>query len=104
MSEDALRAVAAQIERGWSQGADARDAHGRSVGLNSDKAQAWSLLGAFGLAATDGVPPDHVRRALVALSGVIGTDSLQRWNDAPDRTREEVLFALDEAIAQIETV
>lgn len=103
MSEDALRAVAAQIERGWSQGADARDAQGRVVGLNSDEAQAWSLLGAFALSATDGVPRNHVRRALVALSDVIGTDSLQQWNDAPDRTREEVLSALEEAIAKIDT-
>ena len=103
MSEDALRAVAAQIERGWSQGADARNAQGRAVGLNSGEAQAWSLLGAFALAATDGIPGDHVRRALVALSDVIGIDSLQEWNDAPDRTREEVLSALEEAGEQIET-
>lgn len=97
MSEDALRAVAAQIERGWSQGADARNAHGRAVGLNSDEAQAWSLLGAFALVASDGIPPPGVRRALVALSDVIGTDSLEEWNDAPARTREEVLSALAEA-------
>ena len=103
MSVDALRAVAARIERGWSQGANARDAHGRAVGLNSDEGQAWSLIGAFSLAATDGIPRGHVRRALVAFSDVIATDSLQQWNDAPDRTREEVLSALDEARAKIDT-
>lgn len=103
MSEDALRAVAARIERGWSQGADARDAQGRAVGLNTDEAQAWSLLGAFALAATDGIPPTHFRRALVRLSDVIGTDSLKEWNDAPARTREEVLSALAEAAEHVGT-
>jgi hypothetical protein len=102
MSEDALRAVVARIERGWSQGADARDAQGRSVALTSDEAQAWSLIGAFALAATDGIPRSHVRRALVVLSDVIATDSLQEWNDDHDRTREEVLSALEQAIEQVE--
>jgi hypothetical protein len=45
MSEDALRAVAARIERGWSQGLDARDAEGRAVHLTSDEARAWTLVG-----------------------------------------------------------
>jgi hypothetical protein len=67
MSEDALRAVAARIERGWSQGLDARDGEGRAVHLTSDEARAWTLVG-LALTATDGIPIDHVRRALVALS------------------------------------
>jgi hypothetical protein len=102
MSADALHAVAAQIARGWSQGADARDADGRAVPLSSDAARAWSPLGAFALLATDGIRTDHVRRALVAFADVIGADSLQAWNDAPGRSREEVLSALEEAIEQIE--
>jgi hypothetical protein len=102
MSADALRAVAAQIERGWSQGADARDADGRAVPLRSDAARAWSPLGAFALLATDGIPTRHVRRALVAFADVTGADSLQEWNDAPERSREEVLSALQEAIEQVE--
>jgi hypothetical protein len=102
MSADALRAVAAQIERGWSQGADARDADGRAVPLISDAARAWSPLGAFALLATDGIPTDHVRRALVAFADVTGANSLQEWNDAPERNREEVLSALQEAIEQVE--
>jgi hypothetical protein len=51
MSEDALRAVAARIERGWSQGLDARDAEGRAVHLTSDEAQSWSLVGALALSS-----------------------------------------------------
>jgi hypothetical protein len=102
MSADALHAVAAQIERGWSQGADARDADGRAVPLSSDAARAWSPLGAFALLAADGIPTDHVRQALVAFADVTGADSLQAWNDAPGRSREEVLSALEEAIEQIE--
>jgi hypothetical protein len=87
---------------GESQGADARDAQGRAVALTSDEAEAWSLIGAFALSATDGIPRNHVRRALVVLSDVIATDSLQEWNNASDRTRVEVLSALEEAIEQVE--
>ena len=72
------------------------------MALTSDEAQAWSLIGAFALAATDGIPRGHVRRALAVLSDVIATDSLQDWNDADDRTREEVLSALGQAIGQVE--
>jgi hypothetical protein len=36
------------------------------------------------------------------LSDVIATDSLQEWNNASDRTRVEVLSALEEAIEQVE--
>ena len=102
MSADALHAVAAQIARGWSQGADARDADGRAVPLSSDAARAWSPLGAFALLATDGIPTVHVRRALVAFADVTGADSLQDWNDAPGRTRAEVLSALGKAIEHVE--
>lgn len=59
-------------------------------------------LGAFALLATDGIPTRHVRRALVAFADVTGADSLQERNDAPERSREEVLSALQEAIEQVE--
>ena len=45
----------------------------------------------FALAGTDGVPPGDARRAPVAFAEVIKAGSLEAWNDAPDRTRGEVL-------------
>jgi hypothetical protein len=98
----ALRAVRARLVRGWSQGANARDGAGRAVGIASDEAEAWSLLGAFALAATDGIPLRHVPVALRALADVTQARSLNDWNDAPSRNKEEVLSALDSAIGRIE--
>jgi hypothetical protein len=66
----------------------------------SEEARQWSLVGAFALAATDGIPASDTRRALAAFAEVIRADSLEAWNDAPDRTREEVLSALEDAINQ----
>ena len=84
MSVDALRAVAAQ--------------------LTSDAARAWSRLGAFALLAADGIPTVHIRRALVAFADVTGADSLQAWNDAPGRSREEVVSALEERSSRSKTL
>jgi hypothetical protein len=101
MPADALRAVRRRIEQGWSQGADARDAGGDAVGLASRQAEAWSLLAAFALSATDGIPTDHVPAAMRALAEMTGAESFQEWNDHPLRTRQQVLDALDAAIARI---
>jgi hypothetical protein len=103
MAKDALRAVRARIERGWSQDADARDADGEVVRLGSLEACSWSLAGAFALVAMDGIPMSHVVPALRAIAEVAGTDSLVEWNDDPMRTHEEVLEALDAALLGLES-
>jgi hypothetical protein len=103
MGNDALRAVRARIEQGWSQYADARDESGGIVQLGSEDARAWSLLGAFAVAAKDGIPMNHVGPALRAIADVAGTDSLGEWNDDPLRTHEEVLEALDAALLRLES-
>jgi hypothetical protein len=103
MSADALRSVRARIERGWSQDADARAAGGEAVRLGSPEACSWSLVGAFALAATDGIPMNHVAPALRAIAEAAGTDSLVEWNDDPMRTHEEVLDALDAALLGLES-
>ena len=51
MPAHALRAIHAQIEKGWSQDAHARDGFGERVPLGSDEAISWTLCGAFALAA-----------------------------------------------------
>ncbi len=103
MGADALRAVRTRIEQGWSQSADARDASGEAVPLGDDDARAWSLRGAFALAATDGIPTNHVQPALRALAALTEADSLAEWNDFPNRTQREVLDLLDSALARMES-
>jgi hypothetical protein len=87
------------LSRDWSQGADACDASGEAVPLTSERAAAWSLIRAFALSATDGVPTDHVPAALRALADVTQADSFRDWSDHPLRTHEHVVDALNAAIS-----
>ena len=98
MSADALRAVRARVAQGWSQDAPARDAAGNEVPLTSAAAAAWSLCAALALAGKDGIPMNHIPRAIRAIADVTGADSLEGWNDDPHRTGADVLQALDAAI------
>jgi hypothetical protein len=102
MRADALRAVRGRIDTGWSQDAYARDASGEQVALGSDEAVAWTLCGAFALAGKDGIPMGDLPAALRALADVTRMESLNGWNDEAGRTKEEVLDALDAAIARVE--
>jgi hypothetical protein len=102
MPAHALRTVRARIDRGWSQGADARNGEGDAVILTSATAEAWSHLGAIALAATDGVAMNRVGPALRAVGDVTEARSLRDWNDYPNRTQAAVLDALDSGILRIE--
>lgn len=96
----------AMIERGWSQGADARDGAGHAVKPWCPDARMWSLLGALVAAleaATDrneGLEVGELAVACIALAAVIDHDSLESWNDDPTRTRADVLAALDRALTK----
>jgi hypothetical protein len=96
--------------RGWSRGAQARDAQGQIVLPWSDDAAAWSLLGA--LLATwqvhDMLDADFVAHradaqalgdATQALGEATGSAALDRWNDAEGRNVNEVVAAVDRALA-----
>jgi hypothetical protein len=95
--------------RGWSRGAQARDAQGQIVLPWSDDAAAWSLLGA--LLATwqvhDMLDADFVAHradaqalgdATQALGEATGTAALDQWNDAEGRNLAEVIAAVDGAL------
>ena len=99
------------LRSGWSKGAQARDARGHIVNAWSDEAASWSLVGAL-LASwhrhDDRVDADFVAhsaetRALTAgtdvLSRATGTLAIDTWNDEPERTRAEVLAAVDRALS-----
>ena len=98
--------------RGWSRGAQARDAQGRAVLPWSDDAVAWSLLGA--LLATwqvhDMSDEDFVAHradaqalgdATQALGEATGTAALDQWNDTEGRNVNEVVAAVDGALAAL---
>ena len=96
--------------RGWSRGAQARDAQGEIVLPWSDDAAAWSLLGALlatwqvhDMADADFVAHRADARALgdatEALGDATGTSALDRWNDAEGRNIGEVVAAVDRALA-----
>jgi hypothetical protein len=93
----------ALVERGWCQGADARNGDGAAVEAWDPGAESWSLLGAIvavlehEAAASGEIALDELAAALDALAAVIETDSLANWNDSGTRTRTEVLAVLDTA-------
>ena len=97
------------IERGWCQGANAKDKNGQPVSIWSDQAVAWCAAGALFAA---GIAPDHncweypvvVNLANNLLQKAIGRDrSIQAFNDRQWRVRP-VLAAFDRAIALAEMV
>ena len=104
MSADALRAVRARIASGWTRDVGARDNSGNEVSLISPEATAWSLCSAFALAGKNGIPMNHLPRAIRAIADVTGMESIEAWNDDPARTKQQVLDALDDAIGRVEGV
>jgi hypothetical protein len=104
MPAEALRAIRARIASGWAQDVSARDRFGNEVAVTSADATAWTLCSAFALAGKDGIPVNHLHRALRAVADVTRMDSIETWNDDPLRTQQQVLNALDDAIERVEGV
>jgi hypothetical protein len=110
MSKEAClaRNARARIERGWTQYADARRADGSIVHPCDGGAVSWSLLGALvvaveGVAAIEGehAAIRELARTCVLLADIVDSDSLEEWNDAGERTREDVLAALGQAATEV---
>jgi hypothetical protein len=106
-SREVLLAAADLLERGtWTQGCYARDAAGVAVYYNEDSARSFCLLGAMRLVA-EGHP--HYRSARVVLEDHLGVKAdgsgpcLGDWNDAPGRTKAEVVAKLREAAEKAES-
>lgn len=91
---DKLREARALIERGWTQGAFARNGSGHAVTYESGDASCFCVAGAL-LRATNGF--SEFERAVAALHAVT-RKAIHKWNDAPRRTKAEVVAALDKAI------
>lgn len=89
-----------RIEKGWTQGAFARNSVGDAVNEDSEQACAWCVTGALMAApriAVDDAARFYLHKAIASIDDA-SQHSLASWNDAPDRTQEEVLAAFDAAI------
>jgi hypothetical protein len=98
------------VESGWCQGAHARNGAGLEVPSWSEEARSWSLLGALLTSwhrqdsQDDADVISHLAdahalgEATEVLGEVIGTASLDRWNDAPQRTQKDVMAAMERAL------
>jgi len=105
---DKLREARALIERGWTQGADARDLYGDECSPNEEEAECYCANGAicrafYAASFTDRREQIHIAEGL--LNTAIGQEPggplhwpYIDWNDAPERTQAEVLAAFDRAI------
>lgn len=76
------------VEKGWTQAVMARDSAGYSVSEDDDRATCFCLYGALWRTAQnqDGLR-NSVRDALHDATG----GNFVKWNDAPGRTKDEVL-------------
>ena len=84
------------VERGWCQRASARNASGIPCEWDEPAACQWCSTGAM-LHVVSMFVWEHAG-ALNFLRQAIGQHSIVGWNDAPERTKEEVLAAFDRAI------
>lgn len=112
---DVLRNVRDLIARGWCQRVWAKDADGNTVLPNNPRAIAWCLSGAFYslvTATAQNVWQEAYNCVFDLLPGPYGSarDSEFRigvgmvpYNDAPGRTRDDVLELLNRAIDSLET-
>ena len=87
------------VQKGWCQGAEARDASGRPTDVDASDATAWSLLGALQASTVvdSTIELQDIGDAVAALAELITDPSLANWNDCEARTKLEVLGVLRDA-------
>lgn len=81
------------VEKGWTQGYFAKNAAGENVRLDSEEAESFCVLGAAFRAA--GCRNESFIRAALIAAAPAGEPA--EYNDAPGRTKEEVLALIDKA-------
>lgn len=95
-TKDLLRYAATLVMRGWTQGALARAKDGLKCQPEDSTAAEWCAIGAIRRAVDElNVRPARwwIGNACRALRVTINND-VAEWNDAPERTRDEVVNAL----------
>lgn len=99
---EVLEGAADLIASGWTKEALARNAEGKTVEPEDDDATCWCLMGATDRAAADGGSPWQVAyQARDIFRQSMGGElfCIPDWNDAPERTQDEVVAKLREAAA-----
>ena len=91
------------IKTGWTQEKMARNSDGHEVDPTDDSACRWCLIGALVKStqnADGSVSMDlgsDYHQATDSLRSLIGNNRLSLWNDAEERTQEDVLTLLNAA-------
>jgi hypothetical protein len=104
----------ALVASGWCQGTCARDSAGTPVLPWMPGARCWSIMGALACSwrsrrngeipwARDDPATDAYLLAAAALDRLLRCGP-QTWNDAPARTKQSVLQALDDALTETQQV
>lgn len=88
-------------EIGWTQGAYARDDRGAFADVEDPKAVCFCLSGAIRRARLnldEAAYSDSATAATLFIAEAGPGRSIPAWNDAPSRTKDDVLKTLDKAI------
>lgn len=103
MAAKVLRRAAEIVEQGFCQGHLAVNTEGRYVDELSPTATAWCALGAMCLAAhqVTGSRSNDLG-AWSALNALVQPTLIHEWNNAPERTADEVAQALRDAAERCE--
>lgn len=86
------------IERGWCQGALARNEGGLRVPIYDSRVTSVCSVGALVAGSAEHGDVCEAEDLLRVAAGVYHSD-VPTWNDDPQRTKEEVIQAFDDAIA-----
>ena len=89
----------AKIEQGWCQKTDAKDKFGNFVSADSYAAVCWCSEGAI----ISVVGLNNQAEDTMDILRFITNCGIVKWNDAPERTKEEVLELFDKAIDKADT-
>jgi hypothetical protein len=95
-TEQLLIEARALVEKGWCQGASARNDRGMLTEFFGNKAVTFCMSGALCRLMNPVLEP--WRKANDILASVVGC-GIGVWNDRPERTQAEVLEAFDNALA-----
>lgn len=92
-TDELLLEAIKKIEQGWCQGAKARDLEGEPIRPQGHAACSWSIIGALDARIMAPFSRDATRASnvLYSLTKEVDPVSLSAWNDAPERTKEEVI-------------
>lgn len=88
------------VDKGWVQGVAAVDGDGYCVGSSKATVCRLCALGAIWRSAGGSLTKEAID--VEAVMNKVAGGSIAEFNDAPGRTKDEVLAAFDKAIASLE--